>query len=458
MKTPIYIIYFAILIALQSCGVFMIPPGGVQDRSYIGESTPTQRDFEKLPQPKEQVVVGVYKFRDQTGQYKASDMGANWSTAVPQGLTTILIKSLEDSKWFVPIERENIGNLLNERQIIRTTRQEYSGNNPASSQLPPLLFAGILLEGGVISYDTNILTGGAGARYFGIGGSTEYRQDRITVYLRAVSTSNGKVLKTVYTSKTILSQSINSSMFRYIDFERLMEAEVGVTNNEPVHIAVTEAINKAVYLMVLEGIKDEVWETVDEDVTIAKDLLSNYNKEIEESSKRVAGKGVWQRERRSKFSFGLSYTFNTLKGDYKTQTMRPGIKGAFKYMFSDYFNANLSIGFQELGAKDFFRSTFSTYDLDLEYLVMPFNEFTPYLFGGLGFITDTKGLNRDVKFKTQFGGGFEYLISPTVGIRGFGAYHIGFDDDWDGKVSGKRDDHFLQVGVGVHINFGDRKK
>src|SRR5690606_7278609 len=163
----------------------------------------------------------------------------------------------------------------------------------------------------------------------------------------------------------------NSSMFRYIDFERLMEAEVGVTNNEPVHIAVTEAINKAVYLMVLEGIKDEVWETVDEDVTIAKDLLSNYNKEIEESSKRVAGKGVWQRERRSKFSFGLSYTFNTLKGDYKTQTMRPGIKGTFKYMFSDYFNANLSIGFQELGAKEFFRSTFSTYDLDLEYLVMP---------------------------------------------------------------------------------------
>lgn len=458
MKTPIYILYFAILIALQSCGVFMIPPGGVEDRSYIGESTPTQRDFEKLPQPKEQVVVGVYKFRDQTGQYKASEMGANWSTAVPQGLTTILIKSLEDSKWFVPIERENIGNLLNERQIIRTTRQEYAGNNQTNNQLPPLLFAGILLEGGVISYDTNILTGGAGARYFGIGGSTEYRQDRITVYLRAVSTSNGKVLKTVYTSKTILSQSINSSMFRYIDFERLMEAEVGVTNNEPVHIAVTEAINKAVYLMVLEGIKDKVWETADEEVEIANELLVNYNKEMEESNKRVVGKGIWEKERRSKFSFGLSYTFNTLKGDYKTQTMRPGIKGNFKYVFSDYFNVNLSIGLQELGSKQYFRSTFSTYDLDLEYLTMPFNQFSPYLFGGFGIITDTKGLDRDGKFKTQFGGGLEYLISPTVGIRGFGSYHIGFDDNWDEKISGKRDDHFLQVGVGVQINFGERKK
>lgn len=457
MKTPIYILYLAIFIALQSCGVFMVPPGGVEERSHIGEITPTEKDFNKLPTPKEQVVVGVYKFRDQTGQYKASEMGANWSTAIPQGLTTILIKSLEDSKWFVPIERENIGNLLNERQIIRTTRQEYSGNN-ANTQLPPLLFAGILLEGGVISYDTNILTGGAGARYFGIGGSTQYRQDRITVYLRAVSTSNGKVLKTVYTSKTILSQSINASMFRYVDFERLMEAEVGVTNNEPVHIAVTEAINKAVYLLILEGIKDKVWETVTDDAELANQLLDKYNTEILENTKKVAGKGVWEKERRSRFSFGVSYTFNTLKGDYKTQTMRPGIKGTFKYIFSDYFNANFSIGIQQLGSKEYFRSTFNSYDLDLEYLVMPYNQFSPYLSGGFGIINDMSGLDKTGKFKTQFGGGLEYMVSPTVGIRGFGSYHIGFDDDWDEMVSGKRDDHYLQVGVGVQINFGDRKK
>lgn len=457
MKTPIYIIYLAIFIGLQSCGVMMVPPGGVEEKSYIGESTPTQKDFEKLPQAKEQIVVGVYKFRDQTGQYKASDMGANWSTAIPQGLTTILIKSLEDSKWFVPIERENIGNLLNERQIIRTTRQEYSaGNN--TNPLPPLLFAGILLEGGVISYDTNILTGGAGARYFGIGGSTEYRQDRITVYIRAVSTSSGKVLKTVYTSKTILSQSINSSMFRYVDFERLMEAEVGVTNNEPVHIAVTEAINKAVYLLVLEGIKDKIWETNEDQDSIANDLLVSYEKEIEESNKRVAGKGIWEKDRRSKFSFGLSYTFNTLKGDFKTQTMRPGVKGTFKYIFSDYFNANLSFGFQQMGSKELFRSTFSTYDLDLEYLVMPFNQFSPYLYGGFGIISDINGEDNSGKFKTQFGGGLEYLISPTISVRGFGSYHIGFDDDWDEMISGKRDDHFLQVGIGVQINFGNKQK
>ena len=106
----------------------------------------------------------------------------SFSTAIPQGITSILIKALEDSDWFIPIERENVANLLNERQIIRTTKQEYTQNNNKNNnnqQLPPLLFAGVLLEGGVISYDTNVLTGGLGARYFGIGASTQYRQDRI---------------------------------------------------------------------------------------------------------------------------------------------------------------------------------------------------------------------------------------------------------------------------------------
>lgn len=457
MKPPIIILYFTLVLGLQSCGIFMTPPGGMEAESYVGEPTLTEKNFSKLPIPKEQIVVGVYKFRDQTGQYKASDMGANWSTAIPQGITTILIKSLEDSKWFIPIERENIGNLLNERQIIRTTRQEYSGGT-SPNQLPPLLFAGILFEGGVISYDTNILTGGAGARYFGVGGSTEYRQDRITVYLRAVSTNNGKILKTVYTSKTILSQSINASMFRYVDPERLMEAEVGVSNNEPVQMAVTEAINKAVYLMVLEGIKEHIWEPEEESALVANELIEEYNQEIIESSKKVVGKGVWERERRARMSLGLAYTFNTLKGDYNASTMRPGIKATFKYIFSDNFNANLSIGFQQLGSKQFFQSTFSSYDLDLEYLVLPQNDFTPFLFGGFGLIHDTKGEDNRLKFKTQFGGGLEYMLSPTVGIRGFGAYHIGIDDDWDEFIYGKRDDHFLQVGIGVQINFGNRYK
>ena len=242
-KTYLQVICLLLISIFTSCGTFFNQPFKTS-KARIGESTSSKGILSDVL-PEEEMVVGVYKFRDQTGQYKLVENGSTFSTAVTQGGTSILLKSLADSKWFTPIERENIGNLLNERQIIRSTRQEYAANSGDKkvAALPPLLFAGIILEGGVVSYDSNIITGGTGVRYFGAGGSTEYREDRITVYLRAVSTSTGQILKNVYVSKTILSQGISANLFRYVSLQRLLEAETGITKNEPGQLAVKEAID-----------------------------------------------------------------------------------------------------------------------------------------------------------------------------------------------------------------------
>ena len=138
-----------ILFLFSSCGAYFNQPVDVE-RATIGEATAATKRLKNLPKAKDKVVVGVYKFRDQTGQYKATETGSTFSTAVTQGATSILIKALEDSKWFIPIERENLGNLLNERNIIRSTRQEYLKNlSPTETQLTPLLYAGVLIEGGM---------------------------------------------------------------------------------------------------------------------------------------------------------------------------------------------------------------------------------------------------------------------------------------------------------------------
>lgn len=287
---------FLVIGMLSACSSYMNQPVNIQ-KATLGEATPASDNLKNLPPPKEQVVVGVYKFRDQTGQYKASEAGSTFSTALTQGATSILIKALEDSKWFIPIERENLGNLLNERNIIRSTRQEYlKSPNPNEPQLTPLLYAGVLLEGGIISYDSNILTGGFGARYFGAGGSTKYRQDRLTIYLRLVSTSNGKILKTVYVSKTILSQAVDASLFRYVDFKRLLEVETGFTKNEPVQLAVTEAIEKAVQSLVIEGIADEVWKS-SAPTTQLTELINGYNAEKNESDLATSFKNKSEAQR-----------------------------------------------------------------------------------------------------------------------------------------------------------------
>jgi curli production assembly/transport component CsgG len=257
------ILLIALPFIFTGCGSYFNQPLGIQE-ARISEVTNQTEKLINFPLPTEPLIVGVYNFKDQTGQYKTIENGSTFSTAVTQGATTILIKALEDSKWFRPIERENLANLLNERNIIRTTRDEYRADpNKPPQKLNPLLFAGVILEGGVISYDSNILTGGAGARYFGVGGSTQYRQDRITIYLRAVSTSTGEVLKTVNVSKTILSQAVDVGVFRYVNYQRLLEVETGYTKNEPTQMAVQEAIEKAVEILIIEGIKDNLWSTAD---------------------------------------------------------------------------------------------------------------------------------------------------------------------------------------------------
>ena len=141
------ILYSSLLcLLLWSCGARIKQPF-LTEQARIGENTTPENTVLGDVKPVEPIVVGVYKFRDQTGQYKQVENGTSWSTAVTQGATTILLKSLEDSKWFTPIERENVSNLLNERQIIRSTRNQYSNPNQQLSEadvLPPLLFAGII--------------------------------------------------------------------------------------------------------------------------------------------------------------------------------------------------------------------------------------------------------------------------------------------------------------------------
>lgn len=285
-----YVKLFAILILIffGGCSAPIYPP--VYERAISGPEyiTSIHRDLTSLPEPERKVPVAVYKFRDQTGQYKPPTTSTNFSTAVTQGATTILIKALEDSGWFIPVERENLANLLQERKIALQMAQQYNDTqikDTAMRVLQPLIFAGVIFEGGIIGYDTNIVSGGIGARYFGAGGAGQYRVDRVTIYLRAVSVKNGAILKTVQTTKVILSQQISFGLFRFVRLNRLLEAETGFATNEPVEMAIQEAIEKAVYDMIIEGVKIGMWKPKDPEAF--KRVVEKYEREKEEIRQRL---------------------------------------------------------------------------------------------------------------------------------------------------------------------------
>lgn len=235
-----------------------------------------------LPPPEQPIVVAVYKFRDQTGQYKGSETMTQYSTAVTQGGTSMLIRALMEAgngKWFTVLEREGLTDLMNERKIINQTRDMYAEKHNENSRpsLPPLLYAPILLEGGIIAYETNLLTGGVGARYFGLGGSTEFRRDTVTSMLRAVSVKDGSVLNHVDARKTIFSMQLDSGLFRFVSFKKLLEIEAGVTSNEPPQMAVMETIEACVYALIMEGLINKLWDFKDQ--TQVKSLIEDYLKQ-----------------------------------------------------------------------------------------------------------------------------------------------------------------------------------
>ncbi|MFK7936330.1 MAG: CsgG/HfaB family protein [Saprospiraceae bacterium] len=445
-----------ICIFCSSCSILFRQP--IQPtRARLGEETQSTIELKTLPEPKEPIVVAVYKFRDQTGQYKPSETGANWSTAVTQGATSILIKALENSNWFVPIERENVGNLLNERKIIRSSRAQYGSGGESKSLLPPLLFAGLILEGGIVSYDANVITGGAGLRYFGAGASGQYRQDRVTVYLRAISTSNGKILKSVYTSKTILSQKLDAGLFRYVQFQRLLEVETGFSYNEPSELAVTEAIEKAVISLIIEGIDDGLWELDDSSDTEHR-LLANYWDEKEQIPQTdIFGKNL--NNRRRDFSIGVSSSSLRYAGDYPNPNIRTGMQVDFANLINPYVSWGAEFGFSQMSTDKFYQADVTYLNANLQYRFSPYNVLTPYAYGGFGFITENEGnrfnFGSQLFTKAQAGFGFEYIVNNTVGIKASAGYNYVFSDELDDITQGRYNDFYWSGNIGINVYFGD---
>ena len=220
------------------------------------------KEMEKVPEPAGgKIILAVYQFADLTGQQKPNLVFGEMSKAVTQGSSNLLIKALKDvgdGKWFRVAERESLQSLLQERKLIRTTRQMTQGDK--AKPLGPMLYAGAYLTGGIVGYDSNTLSGGYGHRFLGVGYSAQYRQDTVTVMLRLINVVSGEVELTVMTEKTILSVGAGEDKFRYLDLDtKLLEVEFGAALNEPVTYAVRKTIEGAVVELVNAGQKKGLW-------------------------------------------------------------------------------------------------------------------------------------------------------------------------------------------------------
>jgi len=259
---------FLLVALLSSCAIIIdplennLPPIQKIEKPVIGTLlVPELANIQSANKVNPVVAIYTGGFTDQTGQRRSNSSYATFSSAVTQAPDAYLIRALKHAGsnkdgFFDVVERVGLDNVTKERQIIRSARQQ----NKEKQKLPDLLFAGLIMQGGVISYESNVKSGGAGARYLGIGMSRQYKQDTVTISLRTVSVSTGRVLLEVLVTKTILSASIDQDVFRFItDSTELVEIENGLVRNESINIALQTAIETAVLQTIKEGTTRGYW-------------------------------------------------------------------------------------------------------------------------------------------------------------------------------------------------------
>ena len=267
------------------------------NKGYLKTQSIAFKELETITQPEgDPIIIAVYDFGDMSGQKKPGGNYASMSSAVTQGSYQILIKALQDAgqgKWFRVVERHSLASLLQERKLIRTTRQISDGEQAES--LPALLFAGAYVTGGIVGYDSDVLSGGAGARVLGIGASKQYRQDIISIMLRLINVQTGEVIISTTIEKTIYSSSTNGDVFKYFDADTmLVEIEAGYSKNEPVTFAVRKAIEAGVVSLIKEGAELDLWKfgpTVEEmSLEAEKQMTEELDKLDKETKEKLDAK------------------------------------------------------------------------------------------------------------------------------------------------------------------------
>lgn len=122
-----------------------------------------------------------------------------------------------------------------------------------------LQFADYLITGGIVAYDSGITSGGIGATYLGIGPSVNFRRDLISLNLRLVSITDGTVLRSINSSRTVYSINPTVNVTRYVSVGNLLEVQAGVTVAEGTQVAVREAVEAAVLELIREGQATKLW-------------------------------------------------------------------------------------------------------------------------------------------------------------------------------------------------------
>ncbi len=115
---------FLLVAVMLLSGCLTAPPKEAA-RPTLMPRAQSYKDLTHLPAPTGKIFVSVYNIQDETGQFKPYP-ASNFSTAVPQSATAMLVTALKDSRWFIPLERQGAYSALFDHGLASKSDQRFA--------------------------------------------------------------------------------------------------------------------------------------------------------------------------------------------------------------------------------------------------------------------------------------------------------------------------------------------
>lgn len=184
---------------------------------------------------------------------------------------------------------------------------------------------------------------------------------------------------------------------------------------------------------------------------------SAFSQEADDKKDKAISKRFLFFEKRGSHAIDLAAGSAIVDGDYSDSEFELYFRAGYKHHITSHLNLNFTYNKYNSAVKDVYNEGFMSFDLNLEYLLSPFRNVSPFIYVGGGY--NASNYFETTATKAQGGLGIEFLIIEGVGLKLFGEYNYMFTDDHlDGLVSGETDDTLIRGGLGLNIYFGGNKK
>lgn len=226
--------------ALGGCADYASwPRGGMTEPLFTGAAK-AHDALRAAPHPRQRVMTAVNSIQDQTGKLSFGLFGPDAGMMLAQAL-----QNAGGGAWFAVVDRDSL--------------DELAASHRFALDQPRRRPRAVRVDCTITSVDSALERGGDGAALLGASANSPYWRISVTMDLRASSVFPGPVPVQVSVREELYAAPLRDGGVKYASLGAQLPARTGFSAESPPELAVREAMEKAVYRLVLRATARKLW-------------------------------------------------------------------------------------------------------------------------------------------------------------------------------------------------------